>query len=75
MTEQKASEYRGRAEECFQLARRTKDEELRRQYDHLGHCYIELADAEAALMRDQAPRSRTGAQPTSQQPPSGDGSS
>jgi len=70
-----AEHCRQRAEECFQVARRTKDEGLRKQYHHLGHCYLELADAAAGLRsdHDKAELSRPEAAPRQQQ--RGDGSS
>jgi hypothetical protein len=76
MTEQKAVRYRQRAEECFHVARQTKDEGLRKQYRKLGHCYLELADAEAALMPDQdkTELSRPAAQFAPPQQQRGDGS-
>jgi hypothetical protein len=49
MADIKEIHYRERAEECLRLAAQTKHEELRKQYAHLADCYLELAEAEAAV--------------------------
>ena len=38
-----------RADECFRVASRTKNDELREQYTHLARCYLELAEGESTL--------------------------
>jgi hypothetical protein len=49
MTGRKVELYRTRADECFRLASRTKNDELRKQYSHLARCYLELAEGESEL--------------------------
>jgi hypothetical protein len=49
MADIKEIHYRERAEECLRLAAQTKHEGLRKQYAHLADCYLELAEAEAAV--------------------------
>jgi hypothetical protein len=49
MTVRNEELYRMRADECFHVASRIKNDELREQYTHLAQCYLELAEAESAL--------------------------
>lgn len=60
MVDDKEGQYRKRAEECLRVAVRTPHEDLRKQYTRLAECYLELAEAEAALRGKEPPRRSPG---------------
>lgn len=60
VTEDKEGQYRKRAAECLRVAARTTHEDLRKQYTHLAACYLELAEAEAAMRAGNEGLKRSG---------------
>jgi len=60
MVDDKEGQYRKRAEECLRVAGQTTHEDLRKQYTRLAECYLELAEAEAALCGKEPPKCSPG---------------
>lgn len=61
MLDGKEDQYWKRAQECFRVAEQMNHDDLRKQYLRLAECYLELAEANAALRSgDNAPKRSDG---------------